>query len=121
MHLRDWKNNGWIGVKNAALFKKVAYILRKCSAPTAFQWVKGHSSIEGNEESDQLAKDGTNKATPDKLNLDIPKEFDLQRADLATITQVIAYRGILERRGQYTRPATANILECVCDMVARYT
>ena len=121
MHLRDWENNGWIGVKNAALFKKAAYVLRKRSAPTVFQWVKGHSGVEGNEESDQLAKDGANKATPDELNLDIPREFDLQGAKLATITQAIAYRGILERRGQYTRPATANNLERARDAVARYT
>ena len=37
------------------------------------------------------------------------------------MTQAIAYRGILERRGQYTRPATANNLERARDVVARYT
>ena len=120
-HLREWENNGWIGVKNAQLFKKAAYVLRKHSAPTSFQWVKGHSGIEGNEKSDQLAKDGANKRAPDELNLEIPKEFDLQGAKLATLTQAIAYKGILERRGPYTRPATANNLELARDAIARYT
>ena len=120
-HLREWESNGWIGVKNAQLFKKAAYVLRKCSAPTSFQWVKGHSGIEGNEKSDQLAKDGTNKRAPDELNLEIPKEFDLQGAKLATLTQAIAYKGILERRGPYTRPTTANNLELARDAIARYT
>ena len=120
-HLGEWENNGWIGVKNAQLSKKAAYVLRKCSTPTSFQWVKGHSGVEGNEKSDQLAKDGANKIAQDELNLRIPKEFDLQGTKLVTLTQAIAYKGILERRGPYTRPATSNNLELMRDAIARYT
>ena len=120
-HLHEWENDGWIGVKNATLFKRAAYVLRKRSAPTSFQWVRGHSGVEGNEESDRLAKDGANKEAPDELNLDIPKEFDLQGAKLATMTQAKAYKGILEKRGPYTRPATANNLELTREAIARYT
>jgi len=35
---------------------------------------------------------------PDLLELTIPKEFDLQGAKLATISQAMAYKGIMERK-----------------------
>ncbi len=56
---------GWIGIKNAPLFKKATHLLRKCTAPTTFQWVKGHDRIKGNEGSDLLAKEGATKDTED--------------------------------------------------------
>ena len=120
-HLKDWEDNGWIGIKNAPLFKKAAYLLKRRSAPTLLKWVKGHSGIEGNEGSDQLAKEGAEKEAPDELNLEIPKEFDLQGAKLATLTQAIAYKGILEKKGPYIRPATSNNLETARLAIAEYT
>ena len=39
-HLKEWEDNRWIEVKNAKLFKRAAYLLKKCTAPTTFQWVK---------------------------------------------------------------------------------
>lgn len=91
-HLRVWEDQGWIGIKNSRLFKKAAYLLRKRTAPTLFEWVKGHSGDEGNEQSDMLAKEGASKDQPDDLPLDIPPEYDLQGAKLATMTQVLAYK-----------------------------
>jgi ribonuclease HI len=85
-HLGKWKDKGWIRVKNAPLFKKVAHILKQCIATTSFQWIKGHDRVQRNEESDRLAKEGASKLNPDKLNLNIPKEFDLQGTKLATLT-----------------------------------
>ena len=120
-HLSIWEDNGWIGIKNATLLKKAAYILKKCAAPTYFQWVKGHSRVEGNEECDRLAKEGANKDNPDELNLDVPIEFDLQGAKLATLTQVTAYKGIMEQRAPYNRPATAHNLERSQIAIADYT
>ena len=61
------------------------------------------------------------KANPDELNLEIPKEFDLQGAKLATLSQAIAYKGILEQRGPYTQPATSNNLESAQIAIAEYT
>jgi ribonuclease HI len=31
-YLRNWQNTGWIGIKNANLFKKAAYLLRRCTS-----------------------------------------------------------------------------------------
>ena len=120
-HLSTWEDNGWIGIKNAELFKKAAYVLKKRSAPTYLQWVKGHSGVEGNEECDRLAKEGANKDNPDDLNLDIPVEFDLQGAKLATLTQAIAYKGILEQKAPHTRPTTSYNLERARIAIADYT
>ena len=96
IHLHTWEDNGWIGVKNATLFKKAAFLLRRRIATTDFKWTKGHNGTLGNEQSDLLAKAGANKTETDRLPLEIPKDFDLQGAKLATITQATAYRGIRE-------------------------
>lgn len=76
-HLKEWGNIGWIGIKNTALFQKAAYLLRRCTTPTFFEWVKGHNGDLGNEESNKLAKEGAEKNAPDPLPLDIPPEYDL--------------------------------------------
>ena len=80
---------------------------------TKFKWVKGHSGNLGNEMSDQLAKQGANKSTPDIINLDIPPHFDQQGAKLAKITQALAYKGIQERSEKKQRRTTALNLEKV--------
>lgn len=95
-NLERWEDRGWIEIKNADLFKRAAYLLKRRTAPTIFKWVKGHQGILGNEESDKLAKEGAEKEIQDNLPLEIPKEFDLQGAKLSTLTQAIAYRGIRE-------------------------
>jgi len=41
-HLPEWENRGWIGVKNIPFFRRAAYLIRRRTAPTSFQWVKGH-------------------------------------------------------------------------------
>ncbi len=55
LHLKKWEDNGWIGIKNANLFKRAAYLLKRQTVLTWFSWVKGHAGILGNEESDKLA------------------------------------------------------------------
>ncbi|KAH9000577.1 hypothetical protein EDB86DRAFT_2904669 [Lactarius hatsudake] len=107
-HLKNWEDNGWIGIKNAKLFKRVAYLLKRRTAPTWVSWVKGHAGILGNEESDKLAKEGAEKRdaerarkrgpgyryNADVLSLNIPVIFDIQGAKLETLSQAVAYKGI---------------------------
>ena len=97
-HLHHWEDRGWILVQNDHLFKAAAYLLKRRSARTAFTWVKGHSGTQGNEESDKLAKEGALKDVPEQIDLQIPTEFDLQGAKLATIDQSTAYQGIRKSR-----------------------
>jgi len=75
-----------------------------------FQWIKGHNSTVGNEESNCLAKLGADKHDPDELDLEILPEFDVQGAKLVTLTQAMAYRGILERKKPKPRNSIRNNL-----------
>ena len=116
-HLKNWEDNGWIGVDNAKFFKRVAYLLKKRTAATTFQWVKGNSGNAGNEECDLLEKEGANKDEPDLLPLDIPSQYDLQGAKLATLTQTVAYKGIQSRNQPPPWPATSRNLETISQSI----
>src|SRR6266851_5238574 len=72
-HLSTWEDDGWIGVKNAPFFEKTAHVLKQRIAVTSFQWIKGHNGSQGNEGSDQLAKEGANKPLPDPYGPRCPK------------------------------------------------
>jgi ribonuclease HI len=118
--LSTWENNGWIGIKNAKFFKKAAATLKQRIATTTFKWVKGHNSIQGNEEADRLAKEGADKPDPDIVDTTIPKEFDLQGAKLATISQSTAYKGILERKPPLLRRTTLTNLQTTREALASF-
>jgi ribonuclease HI len=116
-HLKTWEDQGWINIKNAPYLRKAAFLLKRRTAETYFQWVKGHDGNHGNEACDQLAKEGANKLEPDIISLDIPKEFNLQGAKLSTLTQAMAYKGICERKPQRERPATNLNLQRTKDAI----
>ena len=97
-HLDEWEDKRWTNVKNAKFFKKAAYLLRKRSTTTHLRWVKGHAGNIGNEKSDILAKQGVAKERDNPLDLDIPKEFDLQGARLISLSQATTYKGIKEQK-----------------------
>jgi len=120
-HLENWENDGWIDIKNAEFFKKVAHLMRYRSARTTLQWVKGHNVVQGNEGGDTLVKQGANKRVPDPLNLEIPKEFDVQGARLSTLMQATAYRGILERKRPEARNTSKENLQLTHMAIKRIT
>ncbi|KAH7906072.1 ribonuclease H-like protein [Hygrophoropsis aurantiaca] len=105
-HLTTWEDNGWVDIENKSLFEATAYHLRKRSAPTKFEWVKGHSGVEGNEMADKLAVAGANKPTTDEINTSVPDNFKIQGAKLCTITQSIAYKLIRSTKTAKSRRHT---------------
>jgi ribonuclease HI len=92
VHLAKWVDRGWLGVANAALFQSAAYHLQKRSAPTTFQWVKGHTGDEGNEGANVLAGFWARKPMPDTIDLTIPNTWNIIEA--SSLTQTIAYMGV---------------------------
>jgi len=76
-----------------------------------FQWIKGHNGTIGNEESDCLARQGANKQDPDVLDLNVPIEFDLNRAKLTTLTQAKVYQGIQRSKEIRLRNSTIRNLQ----------
>jgi hypothetical protein len=97
-------NNGWsqYGLRTVTL--------RIRTAPTIFQWVKGHNGNQGNEEADTLARAGANKPTPDDIQVDIPQNFQTIGAKLPRISQALAYKLIISRnRSDPSRSATINL------------
>jgi len=107
-HLETWENNGWIGIKNARLFRKAAHLMRYRSARTTLKWVKGHNRIQGNKDSDALAKQEANKQNPDPLNLDIPKEFDVQGVTISPSNFHSPYHPLLPHHPLRYPGATPN-------------
>lgn len=55
-----WEKKGFKGKKNADLWRRFLQIYRQHRV--AFQWVKGHAGIPGNERCDQLAVDAAHSA-----------------------------------------------------------
>jgi ribonuclease HI len=98
IHLAKWVNRGWLGVANAALFRSAAYHLQARSAPTTFQWVKGHSNDEGNDGADTLAGIGARKPTPDDIDLAVPASWNTTGVKMSALTQAIAYLGVRATR-----------------------
>jgi ribonuclease HI len=120
-HLETWENRGWIGVKNSEILRVAAYQLRKRSAPTRFQWVKGHSGDTGNEEADKLAGEAAKRPEKDNMNLEIPLEFRITGARLDSMTQALAYRAIKARKhAPKPRGRTASNVTETQDALAGY-
>jgi len=120
-HLTNWEDQGWIGISNTPFFKRAAYLLRRRTAPTAFKWVKGHDGIKGNEKCDALTKEGAAKPTPDVLDLDIPNNFNIQEAKLATLTQATAYKGIIENTTPPPRQSSSENVQRARTAIERYS
>ncbi|KAG2050968.1 ribonuclease H-like protein [Suillus hirtellus] len=104
-HLDKWENARWINMANTQIFKAIAYQLRRQSAPTSFQWVKGHSQVTGNERADHLAQNGASKTTTNIIGTYIPQNFDLQGARMSKVDQKTAYRVLMTKKHiDYKRP-----------------
>ncbi|KAH9049819.1 ribonuclease H-like domain-containing protein [Lactarius deliciosus] len=120
-HLKNWENDGWIGIKNAELFKRAVYLLKRRTAPTWLSWVKGHAGILGNKESDKLAKEGAEKRDTDVLSLDIPTIFDIQGTKLEMLSQAVAYKGIRLQQPAPPRPTMLRNLELTREALSVYS
>ncbi|KAI0051951.1 ribonuclease H-like protein [Auriscalpium vulgare] len=119
--LLSWEDDGWIGIENSDMFKKAAYLLRNRSAPTTFQWTKGHNGTEGNDGADELADQGARHTVPYPLNLEVPPKWRLSGAKLATLSQSTAYHGIRQSAPRDTRSGPTEQIALARDALENFT
>ncbi|TFY73495.1 hypothetical protein EWM64_g10517 [Hericium alpestre] len=106
-HPACWEDHGPIGVENAAAHARAAaYHLRRHSATTAFQWVKGHNGDAGDEAEDSKHEGWDRKIKKDDLDLYIPCNLLLQGAKLAAITPSTACQSTRTRANPASRRKT---------------
>ncbi|KAH7915101.1 ribonuclease H-like protein [Hygrophoropsis aurantiaca] len=105
-NLTNWEDQGWINIDNRVLFEATAYHLRRRSAPTHFEWIKGHNGNTGNEKADELANLGARKHNTDDIDTNVPTDFLIQGAKLNKITQATAYAGIRNQKSSKERRST---------------
>ncbi|KAH9852906.1 hypothetical protein C2E23DRAFT_729714 [Lenzites betulinus] len=112
--LEGWEDRGWLGVENEEILRRVVARLRRRGAITTLQWIKGHSGDPGNEGADRLAAEGARQVRVDLLPLrarDI--RFLPSGMRLATLTQKLAYAGVLEWKAGAARPASERAVHMV--------
>ena len=98
-NLRNWEDEGFKTIQNGQLIQVTVARIRERTAPTSFEWVKGHSGIEGNEGADKLAAEGCQKPEgSDLIDMHIPADYLLPGAKLANITQSTAYKIIRQNK-----------------------
>ncbi|KAI0659856.1 hypothetical protein C8Q70DRAFT_981825 [Cubamyces menziesii] len=120
--LSKWEREGWIGVSNARLLQELVALLRTRSATTTLRWVKGHAGVEGNEGADVLAKEGAAKPRPYlPMYPPAPQRFLKHGAELASLTQGLAYKAIMQTRKWRPLDATERRVKQTLDAVRDWT
>ncbi|KAJ7127904.1 hypothetical protein C8R44DRAFT_873674 [Mycena epipterygia] len=96
-HHGRWEDEGFHNTINGHLIQVTAARIRERKAPTTFEWVKGHSGIEGNERADVLADEGRLKDEAPIVDYNITREYLVPGVKLRNITQSLAYKIIREQ------------------------
>ncbi len=82
---------------HANLIKPIINRMHHRGGNTSFEWIKGHTSITGNEGTNALAAIGTSMDNTTKMIFIANPDFNYNGARLATLTQATAYKLIIRQ------------------------
>lgn len=106
------EKKGWIGTANKEIIRALLAHLRERRGNTYVVKVKGHSGNMGNDGADHLANEGSDKNTPNIVDLSIPEYLQIEGAEFASLTQAMLYKGIHKlkiKKLALRRKTTANL------------
>ncbi len=83
---------------HANLIKPIVNRMRRRGGNTSFEWIKGHTSITGNEGADALAAIGASMDNTTKMIFIANPDFNYNGARLATLAQATAYKLIVRQK-----------------------
>ncbi|KAH9829013.1 uncharacterized protein C8Q71DRAFT_718817 [Rhodofomes roseus] len=109
--LPAWEDCGWISVHGSPLLRALVNQLRQRCAPTTICKVANMEEFRTRNDAIELAKQHFLTHQCEEVAPKIDRQFDLSGAKLATLSQAIAYRGILATRTPSDRPRTSGQVE----------
>jgi ribonuclease HI len=90
------ENNGWTNIKINPWIKETIDSIKRKKGEVAICWTKAHTNEQGNERANKLAKEGTNKPSPDwAANKTVGRITGLK---LLSISQSLAYHASLQEK-----------------------
>jgi hypothetical protein len=107
---RKWEHTGYIGIPNKEIFQNTLAALRSRGGVTQFRKATSEGDNTGYLGAKKLAKQGTAKDVYDEPDPEIHPSFNLTGAQLVTMTQSLAYKGICELKNLKCRRGTTRML-----------
>jgi len=101
--VKMWEPIGYIGVANREILRAIVASLRNRGGATNFVQLTDKAVELGYTEAKNLAKIGANKELYDEPQIEINPNFNLTGAQLASMTQALAYKGICETKTPQNR------------------
>jgi ribonuclease HI len=120
-HLAQWLDEGFIRKQNNEILQTIYGEMLHMETEIAFEKVKGHSRVQGNEGADRLADMGARKQEADELDMTQGKFIRDAGAKLQAMSQSILYHGIIERKERPERERTRRNLDLAINLIEENT
>ncbi|EPS97272.1 hypothetical protein FOMPIDRAFT_1082578, partial [Fomitopsis schrenkii] len=106
-----WENRGWLDAPHANTIRALIGHVRARSAPTTIQQAEKRQEIRELNDAQDDAKVDVEEHRDKPAKITIPRNFDLTGMRLRTMTQALAYKGIMKMTKPDDRPSTTRRLD----------